>query len=192
MKKLTLLLILFFGFQLTNAQNETPRYIYHVETGYNQTKDFYSMDHLKGYVITEEGERIEVHSFEQVEKRDAKLSFYAFIKNKKGKTKTKKMKLDNFKKAFSGVYEYKKISIDKKKAKVYKVKGESSQYLMLTQDWIGKYNNHVYYYLITKKGHKLIKSGEYAIGKRKKYQDQKRAFWNLYKRYKLKNLLLKP
>jgi len=147
---------------------------------------------MKGYVITEEGERIEVSSFVGVEKRDTKLSFYADLKNKKGKTKTKKMKLDNFKKAVSGIYEYKKISIDGKKAKVFEVKGESSQYLMLTQDWIGEYNNHVYYYLISKKGHKLIKKGEYAIGKRKKYQDQQRAFWKLYKKYKLKNLLLKP
>lgn len=175
MKKLSLLFAILFLFQLSNAQNKT----------------YFTSNDLKGYVITEEGERIEVKNFGIVEKRDTKLSFTAFVKNKKGKTKTKGMTLDNFKKAVSGIYEYKKISIDGKKARVYVVMGESSQYLMLTQNWIGDYNTHVYYHLITKKGHKLIKSGEYAIGKRKKYKDQERAFVKLYEKYKLKNLQIK-
>jgi len=122
----------------------------------------------------------------RIQKGNTKLEIVALIQ-KKGKTKKKFMKIANFKKAIDGIDEAKIISINGKKPKVYLVSTESETHMILTTLWIGKYNSHTYYHLVTKNNHKLILKGEFAHGKRKKFKQQEKAYNNLLNKYNLKN-----
>jgi len=167
MKKLTLLFLLLIVFQFTNAQESK----------------------IESYVITEDGARIEMHPGSMargVLKGKSKLEFVALVQ-KKGKTKTKNMKIANFQKEIDGKQEAKIISIDGKKPRVYLVNAESNNHLMLTTLWVGKYNSHTYYHLVTKNTHKLVIKGEFGHGSRKKYKQQEKSYTNLLRKYKLKN-----
>lgn len=172
MKKILSILILLFSIQLTNAQ-----FI-------GNTKS------EAAYIITEEGEKIYIKPgglAASVQKGDTKLKIRAFVK-RKGEEKARVTKFANFQKAIDGRHEAKIIKIEGKRPKVYIVRGESKNHMMLSTIWYGKYNNHTYYYLISKKGNKLIEKGEFGHGKRKRYHDQEKSYRRLLKKYNINSV----